>query len=99
MFGSGIDQLGCVLDAAEACGVVERRGSYYQYGEVKLGQGKSQAVQTIKSTNLIGKIIADVKAIAAIGKPLVIGGAEESSFFETDDDNNNRLSPFYNKPI
>lgn len=38
LFDRGIDSFGGLLDAAEASGVVERRGSYYYYGSVKLGQ-------------------------------------------------------------
>ena len=95
LFGSGIDQLGCVLDAAEACGVIKRRGSYYQYGEVKLGQGKSQAVQTIMSNNLLNRIIAEVKAVYAIGKPINVGENEGLQHFEGLEDGDNHLSPFY----
>ena len=36
--GSGISANGCLLDAAEAVGVVQRRGSWYYWGEEKLAQ-------------------------------------------------------------
>ncbi len=44
MFGSGISSLGCLLDAAEAVGVVAKRGSWYYYGEDKLAQGRDKTL-------------------------------------------------------
>ncbi len=32
LFGSGIDQIGCLVDAAESVGVLVRKGSWYYYG-------------------------------------------------------------------
>ncbi|GAB4818202.1 hypothetical protein N2152v2_005248 [Parachlorella kessleri] len=48
LFGSGISNLGCMLDAAEAIKVVERRGSWYYFGEVRLAQGREKALEAIK---------------------------------------------------
>ena len=39
LFGSGIDTYGCLLDAAESVGVVERKGSWYNRGETRFAQG------------------------------------------------------------
>ena len=36
LFGTGIDQLGCLLDAADACGVIERKGSWYSKGDLQI---------------------------------------------------------------
>ena len=44
MFGSGISTLGCLLDAAESTSVVQRKGSWYSYGERKLGQGREKTM-------------------------------------------------------
>ena len=35
LFGSGIDTFGCLLDAAESVGIVERKGSWYSKGELR----------------------------------------------------------------
>eukprot|EP00967_Tisochrysis_lutea_P143646 scaffold267093_cov18-Tisochrysis_lutea.AAC.2 len=37
-FDRGIDGMGGLVDAAESAGVLTRRGSYYYYKELKLGQ-------------------------------------------------------------
>jgi hypothetical protein len=38
LFGTGISATGCLLDAAEAVGVVAKRGSWYYHGEQRLAQ-------------------------------------------------------------
>lgn len=34
-FGSGIDRLGCLVDAAESTGILVRKGSWYYYGKLE----------------------------------------------------------------
>ena len=43
-FGSGISSQGCLLDAAEATGVVTRKGSWYYYGEQRMAQGRDKTL-------------------------------------------------------
>jgi hypothetical protein len=38
LFDRGIDRMGGLVDAAEAAGVVVRKGAWYYYGEMRLGQ-------------------------------------------------------------
>jgi len=40
MYDRGISREGGVLDAAVELDIVEKRGSYYSYGETRLGQGR-----------------------------------------------------------
>jgi recombination protein RecA len=47
MFAHGISSLGCILDAAEAGGAVARRGSFYYFGETRLGQGRDKALAAL----------------------------------------------------
>jgi hypothetical protein len=49
MFGSGISSIGCLLDAAEAVGAVQKRGSWYYAGEARLGQGRDKALEAVKA--------------------------------------------------
>lgn len=44
MFGTGISGLGCLLDAAEATGIVTKKGSWYYYGDEKLAQGRDKTM-------------------------------------------------------
>ena len=48
LFSSGIDKYGCLLDAAELLGVVEKRGSWYSKGELRFSQGRRAAIEYLK---------------------------------------------------
>lgn len=45
IYGQGISQEGCILDAALELELVEKSGSWYSYGEESLGQGRDNVVQ------------------------------------------------------
>ncbi len=44
IFGKGVPREGCVLDEAVRLGIVDRSGSWYSYGDERLGQGRDNAV-------------------------------------------------------
>ena len=68
-FGSGIDSVGCMLDAALDLGVVERRGSWYAYNGKQLAQGRHNAVEFLKEDTLGEQIEEDVRiALSNFGK-------------------------------
>ncbi len=43
MFDHGISKEGSILDVGVDAGVIEKRGSFYAYGETRLGQGRENA--------------------------------------------------------
>lgn len=53
MFGEGVSQLGCILDCAEVMDIVAKKGSWYSYGEHRLGQGRDKALQYLREHPLI----------------------------------------------
>lgn len=64
LFGSGIDTLGCVLDAAEACGVVERKGSWYSKGDLRFAQGRRPAIEFLRGNQEIaGEVSSEVREV------------------------------------
>jgi recombination protein RecA len=72
-FGSGIDSVGCALDAALDLGVVERRGSWYAYDGKQLAQGRHNVVALMKENDIGLKIQEDVRvALANYGKDEVV---------------------------
>ncbi len=43
MYGTGISKLGEIIDTAETLGIVKKGGSWYSYGDIRLGQGREKA--------------------------------------------------------
>jgi recombination protein RecA len=50
MYNEGISRAGDVLDIAVAMEIVEKRGAFYSYGDVRLGQGRENAKQFLRDT-------------------------------------------------
>ena len=48
VFGEGIDRSSEILAIAENIGVIEKKGSWFNYGETKLGQGGGNVKQLLK---------------------------------------------------
>ena len=48
MYDRGISREGGVLDAAVELDIVEKRGSYYSYGETRLGQGRENVKNLLR---------------------------------------------------
>jgi len=64
MFGKGISASGSLIDAAVKCGIADKKGAWYTYGEEKLGQGRENVKQTLEQNpELSAEIEAKVRAI------------------------------------
>lgn len=70
IFGSGIDALGCTLDAALDLDIVERRGSWYAYKGKQLAQGRQKVIAMLKKdADFAGALGTEVRlALADFGK-------------------------------
>lgn len=63
MFHKGISSMGCLLDCAEEMNIIQRKGSWYSFGEERLGQGRDKAVLFLEgSPDLASKIELLVRA-------------------------------------
>ncbi|MCL2606741.1 MAG: DNA recombination/repair protein RecA, partial [Coriobacteriia bacterium] len=49
MYGEGISKESSILDLGVAQGVLKRSGAWYTYGDVRLGQGREAAKETLRS--------------------------------------------------
>jgi len=48
LYNEGISKVGDILDLAVEMDLIEKRGSYYSYGETRLGQGRENARSYLK---------------------------------------------------
>jgi len=49
LFGEGISQAGEIIDLGVKYGIIQKSGSWYSYGDLKLGQGREEVRNVIKS--------------------------------------------------
>lgn len=59
LFGSGISSEGCTLDAAEAVGIIQRKGSWYSYGDRQLAQGREKTLAMLIEDKDLYKEVED----------------------------------------
>jgi len=48
IYGEGISNEGCILDLAADLDIINKSGSWYSYGEIRIGQGRDNARQWLK---------------------------------------------------
>jgi recombination protein RecA len=79
MYNEGISRAGDLLDLATELEIITKRGSFYSYGDLRLGQGRENAKDFIKQNpKLAMEIEAAVRQQAASGEvPLMLGGAPD----------------------
>ena len=57
IYGQGISKEASLFDVAVDSGIIKKAGSYYSYGDVKLGQGRDNALELLKGNpDLLGKV-------------------------------------------
>jgi recombination protein RecA len=83
MYGTGISSSGCILDMGVDTGIVERAGSWYSYGEERLGQGRQNSKQFMEENT---DIMEDIEEEIKIKVGLIDDPDEDENDKETDDD-------------
>jgi recombination protein RecA len=70
-FGRGISKEGEILDLAVAHRIVEKSGSWFSYGQERLGQGREAAKQFLRDNlNTANEITQKIKAAVGLIRPL-----------------------------
>ena len=65
LYACGISREGSILDAALARGIVEKRGSWFAYGDTQIAQGSLAAIEYLKEhEDVAEKIVEEVKKAA-----------------------------------
>ena len=69
LYGHGISVEGCILDVAADMGIVKKAGTWFSYGDVRLGQGREKARDYLKDNPvLMAEIDKGVRAKLAEDK-------------------------------
>jgi len=66
IYGEGISREGSLLDVGDATGVITKSGTWYSYGDLRLGQGKENSRQFLKSNPELAAEI-EVKIRESVG--------------------------------
>lgn len=67
MYGTGISKTGCILDMGEDTGIIDRAGSWYSYGDVRLGQGRENSKEFLsENEDILNEIEHKIKVKAGL---------------------------------
>jgi len=80
MYGEGISKLGEIIDLGVKAGVIDKAGSWFSYGDQRIGQGRDNVREFLKGNpDIAARIEADVRGNAVkIEEELLVGGPEGS---------------------
>jgi recombination protein RecA len=68
MYNKGISKAGDVLDLGATMGIIEKRGAFYSFEGMRLGQGRENAKEFLENSPDVARRIEDaVRAAAAMG--------------------------------
>jgi recombination protein RecA len=81
MYNEGISKAGDLLDLATSMEIITKRGSFFNYGDLRLGQGRENAKDYLRAHNeLCEEIELAVRERGASGEPAVgFGGMSDES--------------------
>jgi recombination protein RecA len=77
MYNEGISKVGDIIDLATSLEIVSKRGAFFSYGDIRLGQGRENAKEFLRQNqDLASEIEKAIRQSAAGGAmPLVMGGS------------------------
>ncbi|HEY5903373.1 MAG TPA: recombinase RecA [Anaerolineales bacterium] len=80
MFNEGISKVGDLLDLATKFEIVQKRGAFFSYGDIRIGQGRENAKEYLRANpDLAAEMEAVIRQKALSGEialPLEIGGPD-----------------------
>jgi recombination protein RecA len=79
MYNEGISKAGDILDLATELGLIDKRGSFYSYGDIRLGQGRENAKSFLRENpDMMDEIDISIRQQALSGiLPMPFGKEEE----------------------
>ena len=75
MFGEGISKMSELIDVGVKLGIVQKSGAWFNYGDIRLGQGRDNAKQFLKdnpeiANDIEGQIRANADKLYATRRPV-----------------------------
>jgi recombination protein RecA len=88
MYNEGISKLGDVLDLAVEMDIIDKRGSWYSYGDVRLGQGRENSKEYLRQNEELGQEIEKaVREQAQVKQPTASWTDVDEDDYANDVDN------------
>ena len=88
MFGEGISKMSELIDLGVKLGIVQKSGAWFNYGDIRLGQGRDNAKQFLKdnpeiANDIEGQIRANADKLYATRRPAgrAVAAAEKPADF------------------
>ncbi len=80
MFGEGISKIGEIVDLGVDYGVIKKAGSWFSYGEKKIGQGRDSVKELLKQDQeFCNKIEAEIREAMKAEKEAQRGGSKATT--------------------
>ena len=83
MYNEGISKMGDLIDLGTEMEIIDKRGSYYSYGEIRLGQGRENAKEFLRQNEEIAEEIEHAVREGAGGIGMM---PDNSNVFADDED-------------
>ncbi len=72
MFNEGISKVGDVLDLSTQLEIVQKRGAFFSYGDIRLGQGRENAKEFLRQNTELANEIELIVRQKALGGELIL---------------------------
>lgn len=78
MYGEGISKVGEIVDIGADLDIIQKSGSWYAYGDERIGQGRENAKQFLRENpEISNEIESKIRESYGFGASYTIGGHEE----------------------
>jgi len=84
MYAEGISKVGDILDLATELDIIQKRGSFYSYGDLRLAQGRENAKDFLRENPDLAEEIEIAVRNQAIGEPIPLADADDYDDYDDD---------------